>query len=191
MARNLPVLYAHHIHSFKPPLGTFGRVLLNTATIDFGPSECSDNTAIQLPQINAVIISDLVYNRVDPWLAEGRSDLWLAALAKAKRQFDSADVLYPGHGAAGSASIIDEQAAYINAVRDLVANALKQDPRLSDASRCHSPDTSCCPQGSASRNDHRHEYSQFSGRGQIAKLEASSGCHLDDAVPLRTAQARG
>ncbi len=50
---------------------------------DFGPTECSDNTAIGLPQIDAVIISDLVYNRVHPWLAEGRSDPWLKALAKA------------------------------------------------------------------------------------------------------------
>jgi glyoxylase-like metal-dependent hydrolase (beta-lactamase superfamily II) len=102
---------------------------------DFGPTECSDNTAIELPQIDAVIISDLVYNRVHPWLAEGRSDLWLAALAKAKRQFSSAKVLYAGHGVPGPISIIDEQADYINAIRDMVASALKEDPELSDTSK--------------------------------------------------------
>jgi glyoxylase-like metal-dependent hydrolase (beta-lactamase superfamily II) len=102
---------------------------------DFGPTESSDNTAIEVPQIDAVIISDLVYNRVHPWLAEGRSGPWLKALAKANRCFASAAVLYAGHGAAGSPSIINEQAAYINAVREIVASAVKEDPELSDASR--------------------------------------------------------
>jgi glyoxylase-like metal-dependent hydrolase (beta-lactamase superfamily II) len=102
---------------------------------DFGPTECSDNTAIELPQIDAVIISDLVYNRVHPWLAEGRSRLWLEALAKANRRFGSAKVLYAGHGSAGSPSIIDEQAAYINLAWETVARTVKEDPELSDGSK--------------------------------------------------------
>jgi len=102
---------------------------------DFGPAEGSDNTAIELPQIDSVIISDLVYNRVHPWLAEGRSDLWLAALDAAKRRYEGAKTLYPGHGAAGPASIIEEQKAYIIAVRDMVASSLKQEPELSDATK--------------------------------------------------------
>lgn len=102
---------------------------------DFGPTECSDNTAIVLPQIDSVIISDLVYNRVHPWLAEGRSDLWLAALDEAKHRYEAAKTLYPGHGSAGSTSIIDEQTAYIIAVRDMVASSLEQDPELSDATK--------------------------------------------------------
>jgi hypothetical protein len=82
-----------------------------------------------------VIISDLVYNRVHPWLAEGCSDLWLAALDAAKRRYETAKILYPGHGAAGPASIIDEQKAYIIAVRDMVGSSLKQQPELSDATK--------------------------------------------------------
>ncbi|MBV9268964.1 MAG: MBL fold metallo-hydrolase [Acidobacteriaceae bacterium] len=102
---------------------------------DFGPTECSDNTAIELPQIDAVIISDLVYHGVHPWLAEGRSELWLTALNKAKDRFDSAKMVYAGHGTPGTTSIIGEQSAYINAVREIVAGALKQDPDLSDKTR--------------------------------------------------------
>jgi hypothetical protein len=102
---------------------------------DFGPTECSDNSAIELPQIDSVIISDLVYNRVHPWLAEGRSELWLAALADAKRRFSSSHVLYAGHGAAGPLSIIDEQAAYINAAREVVAKAMREDQQLTDATK--------------------------------------------------------
>jgi hypothetical protein len=88
-----------------------------------------------LPQIDAVIISDLVYNRVHPWLAKGRSDPWLKALAKANRCFASATVLYAGHGRAGSPSIKNGQAACINAVQEIVARAVNEDPGLSDASR--------------------------------------------------------
>ncbi len=102
---------------------------------DFGPTECSDNTAIALPQIDAVIVSDLVYNRVHPWLAEGRSELWLSALAKAMQRFGSAKTLYAGHGGPGPVTIIDQQANYINAVRDMVAEAAKTDPELSDGTR--------------------------------------------------------
>ena len=102
---------------------------------DFGPAEGSDNTAIELPQIDSVIISDLVYNRVHPWLAEGRSDLWLAALDAAKPRYEAAKTLYPGHGGAGPTSIIDQQKAYIIAVRDMVASSLKQQPELSDATK--------------------------------------------------------
>jgi len=102
---------------------------------DFGPTECSDNTAIELPQIDAVIISDLVYHGVHPWLAEGRSELWLAALSKAKDRFDSAQMVYAGHGTPGPACIIGEQSAYINAVREIVAGALQQDPDLSGKTR--------------------------------------------------------
>ena len=108
---------------------------LELVIADFGPLECSDNTAIELPQLDTVIISDVVYNRVHPWLAEGRSELWLKALVKAKHRFESAKVLYAGHGLAGSPSIIDEQAAYIHMAREAVASALKADPDLSDVSK--------------------------------------------------------
>jgi glyoxylase-like metal-dependent hydrolase (beta-lactamase superfamily II) len=87
---------------------------------------------IALPQIDAVIISDLVYNRVHPWIAEGRSQDWLQALKTAKSKLAGATTLYAGHGAAGPTAIIEEQAAYITAVRDLVAQALKSEGRVLD-----------------------------------------------------------
>ena len=142
---------------------------------DFGPTECSDNTAIELPQIEAVIISDLVYNRVHPWLAEGRFDLWLKALAKANRCFAWAKVLYAGHGAAGSPAIINEQAAYINAVREIVASAVKDDPIVRRQPGCHPTEGPGGLQGLATRNDYRYEYDQPRGRDQIASIDAGTG----------------
>jgi glyoxylase-like metal-dependent hydrolase (beta-lactamase superfamily II) len=103
--------------------------------VDFGPAECSDNTMIVLPQIDAVIISDLVYNRVHPWIAEGRSLQWLKALVKADAEFGGAATFYPGHGTADSATVIRDQASYIRTVRELVENLVKTEGRVSDAGK--------------------------------------------------------
>ncbi len=83
---------------------------------DFGPTECSDNTTIVLPQLDAVIISDLVYNRVHPWLAEGRSSLWLTAAGRSKapvRRGQGRSM--PATASRAGPAIIDAEAAYIHA----------------------------------------------------------------------------
>jgi glyoxylase-like metal-dependent hydrolase (beta-lactamase superfamily II) len=90
---------------------------------DFGAAECADNTAYALPQIDTVIISDLVYNRVHPWLAEGRAARWLSALDEAHSPFGAAARLLPGHGPAGGPQLLQEQATYIAAMQDAVAAA--------------------------------------------------------------------
>ena len=100
---------------------------------DFGPAECSDNTMIALPQIDSVIISDLVYNRVHPWIAEGRSSKWLAALDAARGKLGGASMLYAGHGAAGTPAIIGEQASYLMAIRDAVQQAVKAEGQISES----------------------------------------------------------
>jgi glyoxylase-like metal-dependent hydrolase (beta-lactamase superfamily II) len=102
---------------------------------DCGANECSDLAMLALPQSDAVIVSDLVYHRAHPWLAEGRSALWLAALSKARHRYGAAQTIYAGHGGAGSAAIIDEQAAYIADVRERVAAALTGDGILTDSAK--------------------------------------------------------
>jgi glyoxylase-like metal-dependent hydrolase (beta-lactamase superfamily II) len=102
---------------------------------DLGAAECSDNTMIALPQNDAVIVSDIIYNGVHPWLAEGRSEKWLMALKAAKAKVDGAATLYAGHGAAGNGDLFDAQASYITNVRDMVQTAIKTDPVLSDSSK--------------------------------------------------------
>jgi glyoxylase-like metal-dependent hydrolase (beta-lactamase superfamily II) len=102
---------------------------------DLGPAECSDNTMISLPQTDAAIISDLVYNRVHPWLAEGRSGQWLRALDAAEKRLGGVLTLYAGHGIAGPAKIIGQQASYITTVRELVERAVRTDGGLTDAGK--------------------------------------------------------
>ena len=102
---------------------------------DLGPAECADNTMIALPQLDAVIISDLVYNQVHPWIAEGRSALWLHALNAAKGKLAGAATLFAGHGAVGDAGIIANQAAYITTMRDLVSDLTKAGGPVTDAGK--------------------------------------------------------
>jgi glyoxylase-like metal-dependent hydrolase (beta-lactamase superfamily II) len=99
---------------------------------DLGAAECSDNTMIALPQIDAVIVSDLVYNHVHPWLAEGRTLKWLEALDLAKQRFAGASTFFAGHGPVGTIEMIDNQATYITTVRELVASKLKTEESLSE-----------------------------------------------------------
>jgi glyoxylase-like metal-dependent hydrolase (beta-lactamase superfamily II) len=102
---------------------------------DLGPAECSDNTMILLPQIDTAIVSDIVYSRVHPWLAEGRSLRWLRAIEVARGRLAGVATLYPGHGTVGSAAILAEQASYITMVRERVAAALDAEGALTDAAR--------------------------------------------------------
>eukprot|EP01039_Chlorochromonas_danica_P011839 gene11839-13352_t len=48
--------------------------------VDLGPGESSDITVIHIPAADALIASDLIYNRCHPWLAEHRIDQWLDQL---------------------------------------------------------------------------------------------------------------
>ncbi len=108
---------------------------IRLAFADLGAAECSDNTMIMLPQIDAAIISDIVYRHVHPWLAEGRSLRWLKALDAARTRVAGAETLYPGHGTVGSAAIMAEQASYITMVRDLVGAALNDEGQVTEVTR--------------------------------------------------------
>ena len=108
---------------------------IDMQVFDLGAAECSDNTMIALPQIDAVIVSDLVYNRVHPWLAEGRTLKWLEALDLAKRRFTGAATFFAGHGSVGNIEMIDNQVTYITTARELVARTLKAEGSISEVGR--------------------------------------------------------
>jgi glyoxylase-like metal-dependent hydrolase (beta-lactamase superfamily II) len=89
--------------------------------IDLGPGESADNTVIHIPQANALIASDLIYNKCHPWLAEHRSDAWLVQLDRVEAEFSGVETIYPGHGPAGGPALFGEQRAYIHAFKTEVA----------------------------------------------------------------------
>jgi glyoxylase-like metal-dependent hydrolase (beta-lactamase superfamily II) len=65
---------------------------------DFGAGECENLSTIQLPHERILFSSDLIYNRVHPSLAEGRSTAWLAQIPIALAKYKSAQRIFPGHG---------------------------------------------------------------------------------------------
>lgn len=77
---------------------------------DLGAGESTDITIIYLPQIKTLIASDLVYNKVHPWLAESRSQAWLDQIQVVKANYKDAQTVFAGHGTDGELSILDEQA---------------------------------------------------------------------------------
>jgi glyoxylase-like metal-dependent hydrolase (beta-lactamase superfamily II) len=65
---------------------------------DIGAGECENLSTIFLPEEQILFSSDLIYNQVHPWLAEGRSIAWLAQAATALAKYKRVTLVFPGHG---------------------------------------------------------------------------------------------
>jgi glyoxylase-like metal-dependent hydrolase (beta-lactamase superfamily II) len=89
--------------------------------IDIGPGECADNSIIHIPQADALIASDLIYNGAHPWLAEHRTSSWLRQLDDVQGRFGNVPNIYAGHGQPGTRDLFDVQRRYIQDFRNLVA----------------------------------------------------------------------
>jgi glyoxylase-like metal-dependent hydrolase (beta-lactamase superfamily II) len=88
---------------------------------DLGSGESADITVIYLPEQQQLIASDLVYYRVHPWLAEGRSQSWLDQLNIVKARYSSVTQMFNGHGDHSTLQGLDDQIDYITSFRALVA----------------------------------------------------------------------
>lgn len=90
---------------------------------DLGAGEAPSMIAVEVPAANEVVVGDLVGNRYTPLLLEGRTAGWLRQLDAARTRLPSDAVAHPGHGASAPLSqLIDEQAEYLAAARELVAS---------------------------------------------------------------------
>jgi glyoxylase-like metal-dependent hydrolase (beta-lactamase superfamily II) len=93
--------------------------------IDLGAFECADNSIIHLPQADALIASDLIYNGAHPWLAEHRTAAWLERLDDVEARFGHVRTVYAGHGQPGTPALFDEQRRYIAGFRSRISGALE------------------------------------------------------------------
>ena len=84
---------------------------------DFGPGESLTESIVLARAAHAAFVGDLVYNRVHPWLAEGRSAQWLAQLERLRKSVPNNWTVYPGHGPASGVGVIDSQRDYIDDFR--------------------------------------------------------------------------
>jgi glyoxylase-like metal-dependent hydrolase (beta-lactamase superfamily II) len=91
---------------------------------DLGEGESADITVIHLPQSNQLIASDLLYHRVHPWLAEGRTKQWLSQLEIVLERYSTATRIFAGHGEAAGRNALGQQAEYLNTFRDWVRDGV-------------------------------------------------------------------
>ncbi|MEB3212393.1 MAG: MBL fold metallo-hydrolase [Leptolyngbyaceae bacterium] len=102
---------------------------------DLGAGESSDITVIYVPSEKALIASDLLYNKVHPWLAEGRSKAWVKQIEYVKSTYVETEIVYAGHGSEGNLDVLDGQIEYIQFFQELVSNYLQADEELDDTAK--------------------------------------------------------
>jgi glyoxylase-like metal-dependent hydrolase (beta-lactamase superfamily II) len=84
---------------------------------DYGPGEALGESVTLAPALHAAFVGDLIYNQVHPWLAEGRSALWLAQLDRLAKDIPTNWTVYPGHGPSAGVGVVDVQRQYITDFR--------------------------------------------------------------------------
>ncbi len=85
---------------------------------DYGPGEALTESIVLAPALHAAFVGDLIYDRVHPWLAEGRSVQWLAQLDRLQKEIPADWTLYPGHGDSGGIALVAAQQDYIRDFRE-------------------------------------------------------------------------
>lgn len=103
---------------------------------EHGPGEAMSMTTLYAAAGNVIVASDLVGNRVTPYLLQGRTADWLAQLDRLRGRYPANAVALPGHGTpAALALLAAEQAEYLHHFRGQVRDALGTRPALDDAAR--------------------------------------------------------
>jgi glyoxylase-like metal-dependent hydrolase (beta-lactamase superfamily II) len=85
--------------------------------VEFGAGEAKHHACLHLPDRQAFVTSDLVYNGAHLYLQEHNLEGWLARLDEFERFAAKAEIhtLYPGHGPAGGLSLIQGTREYLQA----------------------------------------------------------------------------
>lgn len=93
---------------------------------DLGAGEAESILALFIPAQNILFASDLIANRMTPFLLEGQTGAWIKQLDDAAKNYSRAKIVYPGHGASGNPKqLFGNQREYLTLFRKLVAKAVK------------------------------------------------------------------
>src|SRR5262249_13637904 len=105
--------------------------------VDLGPGEShSDSIWIADDGRGKVVFAgDVVFNGEHSYLSDGHSSAWLANLEKCRALFREASTIYPGHGPAADASIIDREARYLQLYRWKVRELAAGESKLTEAGK--------------------------------------------------------
>ena len=86
---------------------------------NYKPTEADNMTTVYVPELNALFLSDLGYNRVHHWQGDDISwdDIynWREELLRIKSEYADRDpVVYPGHGEVADMTLFDDMVRYID-----------------------------------------------------------------------------
>jgi glyoxylase-like metal-dependent hydrolase (beta-lactamase superfamily II) len=92
---------------------------------EHGPGEAKTMTSLYSAEAGLLVASDLVGNRVVPYLLEGLTGAWLAQLERVRVRYPAGTVALPGHGTPAALGLLAaEQSDYLAGFRGLVREAL-------------------------------------------------------------------
>ncbi|WP_158639239.1 MBL fold metallo-hydrolase [Elioraea rosea] len=102
---------------------------------EHGPGEAQSMTTLYAADAGLLLASDLVGNRVTPYLLEGLTGQWLEQLERVRARYPSGTVALPGHGTPAAFGLLAaEQVDYLSAFRGMVRERLR-DGAWSEAAR--------------------------------------------------------
>ena len=102
---------------------------------DYKPTEADHMTTVYSPELNAIFLSDLGYNRIHHWQGDDISwqDIanWREELLRIKSEYAGRNpTVYPGHGEPGDINMIDTMVRYIDDYTRIVQAAKSRDEAM-------------------------------------------------------------
>ncbi len=89
-------------------------------------NEALETALLYAPEDRMLFTADLVNNKTTPVFYQGELDSWLDQLRGLRARFPDAEIIAPGHGAAGEFdSLVNEEIAYLETFRALVEAELE------------------------------------------------------------------
>lgn len=97
--------------------------------IEFGEGESKHIAALHIPQLQALLTADLVYNQAHLYLQERHLESWLVRLDELESLAKGRAVktFHPGHGKPGGLELIEQTRLYL---RDFAEAVKSRDPRI-------------------------------------------------------------
>lgn len=108
--------------------------------IDIEPAETLNATAFYVPELKAYVSGDQLFHKFHPYVAGGlnRPDVWIESIASIQKNYEI-DLVVPGHGPMGDATVLDAQLEYLRAY-DAVSKPKVRQAAIADAMLAKFPD---------------------------------------------------
>ncbi|MEJ1962724.1 MAG: amidohydrolase family protein [Gammaproteobacteria bacterium] len=104
-------------------------------TTDYKPTEAAHMTTVYNRELNALFLADFGYHKVHLWLGDDitreRIATWRSELLRIKARYAPLDpTVYPGHGAPGDITLVDDMVRYIDDFTRVTAAAKSREEAM-------------------------------------------------------------